>query len=131
MIALPSIRLTVTAFAYYMTIFLGTGILVVNPARFLLIIPLLTGTVLLGHAIKTANLDELGYAIMWLWAGALALVIVGAVSETVVQADVPPLAEVPVARVLGTFGLITILVAAYVRGIQRAPTEGSQSSTIT
>jgi len=130
MIALPSIRLTITALVYSTAISLGAGILVVNPARFLLIVPLLTSIVLLGHAIKTANFDELGYATMWLWAGVLALVIVGAVTETVLQADVSPLAEIPVARVLGTFSLIVILIAAYIRGIQRAPTEGSQSSTI-
>lgn len=131
MIALPSIRLIIPVFMYYTAISLGAGILVVNPARFLLIIPLLTSTVLLGHAIKTANLDELGYATMWLWAGVLALVVVGSVTEVVLQADVLPLAEIAVARVLATFSLIAILIAAYIRGIHRAPIEGSQSSTMT
>jgi len=128
MSALPSIRLTVAAFVYFTAISLGAGILVVNSARFLFILPLITGATLLGHAIKTANLNKLGYATMWLWAGVLALVVIGAVAEIVLRADVPPLAEIPVARVLGTFSLITIVVAAYVHGIQRATTEGSQRS---
>jgi len=130
-ISLPSIRLTVTAFVYLTAISLGAGILVVNPARFLLIVPLLTGTVLLGHAMKTGKLDELGHATMWLWAGVLALIVVGMVTEAVLQADVSPLAEIPVARVFGTFCLISLVVAAYIRGIQRAPTEESHSSAIT
>jgi hypothetical protein len=131
MSALPSIRLTVTAFVYFTAISLGAGILVVNSARFLLIVPLITGAILLGHAVKTANLNKLGYATMWLWAGVLGLVVIGAVAEIVLQADVPPLAEIPVVRVLDTFSLIAIVVAAYIHGIQRATIEGSQRSITT
>ena len=61
----------------------------------------------------------------------LALVVIGAVAEIVLQADVPPLAEVPVARVLGTFSLIAIIVAAYIHGIQRTTIEESQQSITT
>ena len=129
MSSLPSIRLIVAVFVYFAAISLGAGILMVNPARFLLIIPLLTGAVLLGHAVKTANLDELGYASMWLWAAVLALSVAGIVTEEfILQRDVSPLAEIPVTRVLGTFSLITILVAAYIRGVQTATQDGSQSS---
>lgn len=117
MSSLQSIRFIITVWVYFTTIVLGTGILVVNPARFLLIVPFITATVLIGHAKKTTNLDELGYATMWLWAGVLALVVIGAVAEIVLQADVPPLAKIPVARVLGTFSLIGIEVTAYIRGI--------------
>ena len=131
MSALPSIRLTVTAFVYFTAASLGAGILVVNPARFLLIVPLINGAVLLGHAVKTANLNKLRYATMWLWAGVLGLVVIGAVAEIVLQADVPPLAEIPVVRVLGTFSLIAIVVAAYIHGIQRATIGGSQRSITT
>jgi hypothetical protein len=129
--SLPSIRLIGTAFVYLTAIALGAGILVVNPARCLLIVPLTTGVVLLGHAVKTANLNKLRYATMWLWAGVLGLVVIGAVAEIVLQADVPPLAEIPVVRVLGTFSLIAIVVAAYIHGIQRATIEGSQRSITT
>jgi hypothetical protein len=85
--------------------------------------------VLLGHAVKTANLDTLGYATMWLWAGVLGLIVAGtATEEFVLQGDVSPVAEIPVVRVLGTFSLITILVGAYIRGVQTATHEGSQRS---
>ncbi|WP_071933146.1 hypothetical protein [Halodesulfurarchaeum formicicum] len=131
MSALPSIRLTVTAFVYFTAISLGAGILVVNPARFLLIVPLITGAILLGHAVKSAYLNKLGYATMWLWTGVLALVVIGAVAEIVLQADVLPLAEIPVARVLGTFSLIAIVVAAYIHEKQRATIEGGQRSITT
>jgi hypothetical protein len=129
MSSLPSIRLIVAAFVYFTAISLGAGILVVNPARFLLIVPLITGVVLLGNAIKTTNLDELGYATMWLWAAVLALSVAGMViEEFILQGDIAPLAEIPVARVLGTFSLITVLVAAYIRGIQTAAQKGTQAS---
>ena len=131
MSALPSIRLTIATFVYFTAISLGAGILVVNSARFLFILPVITGAILIGHAIKTTNLNKLGYATMWLWAGVLALVVIGAVAEIVLQSDVPPLAEIPVARVLSTFSLIAIVVTAYVRGIQRATVEGSQRSVTT
>jgi hypothetical protein len=121
MSSLPSIHLVVAAFVYFTAISLGAGILVVNPARFLLIIPLITGVVLLGHAIKTTNLDELGYATMWLWAAVLALSVAGTIAEEfILQGDVSPLAEISAARVLGTFSLITVLIAAYMCGIQTA-----------
>jgi len=129
MSSLPSIRLIVAAFVYFTAISLGAGILVVNPARFLLIVPLITGVVLLGNAIKTTNLDELGYATMSLWAAVLALSVAGMViEEFILQGDIAPLAEIPVARVLGTFSLITVLVAAYIRGIQTAAQKGTQAS---
>ena len=132
MSSLPSIRLIVTAFVYFTAISLGAGILVINPARFLFIVPLMTGAALLGHAVKTANLNKLGYAAMWLWAVVLALTVVGMITEEfIVRGDVSPLAELPVARVLGTFCLIAIIVAAYIRGIQRATPEGGQRLLIT
>ena len=129
MSSLPAIHLIVAAFVYFTAISLGAGILVVNPARFLLIVPLITGVVLLGHAVKTTNLDELGYATMWLWAAVLALSVAGTVTEEfILQGDVSPLAEIPVARILGTFSLITILVAVYTRSVRTATQEESQSS---
>ena len=129
MSALTSIRLIVTAVVYFTAISLGAGVLVVNTAPLLLTVPLLTGAVLFGHAVKTANLDELGYATMWLWAAVLALSVAGmAAEEFILQRDIAPLAEIPVARVLGTFSLITILVAAYMRGIQTATQKGNQVS---
>jgi hypothetical protein len=106
---------------YFTAITSGTGILVLNPARFPLVVPLITGTVLLGHAVKTTNLDELGYATMWVWAAVLALSAIGTTIETfIIQGEVAPLADIPGARVLGTFGLVSILVAAYSRGIRTA-----------
>lgn len=129
MSSLLSISLIVAAFVYFTAISLGAGILVVNPARFLLIVPLITGAVLLGHAVKTTNLDELGYATMWLWAAVLVLSVAGMIIEMFIfQGDVAPLAEIPVARVLGTFSLISILVAAYIRCIQTATQKENQAS---
>ncbi len=126
MSSLGLIRLIVAAFVYFTTISLGAGILVINPARFLLIIPLITGVALLGHAVKTTSLDELGYATMWLWAAVLALSVAGTITEEfMLQGDVAPLAEIPVARVLGTFSLITVLIASYMRGIQTAGERGT------
>jgi hypothetical protein len=129
MSALPSVRLIVTALVYFTAISLGAGVLVVNTAPFLLTVPLLTGAVLLGHAVKTTNLNELGYATMWLWGAVLALSVAGTVTEQfLLQGNVSPLAEIPVVRVLGTFSLITILVAAYMRGIQTATQKRTQVS---
>lgn len=132
MSALPSIRLIVTTVVYFTVISLGAGILVINTAPFLFTVPLLAGSVLLGHAIKTTNLDELGYATMCLWAAVLALGTAGMVTEEfILHRDVSPLAEIPVVRVLGTFSLITIPVVAYGRGVQTAAEEGDQSLVTT
>lgn len=121
MSSLPSIRLIITVSVYVTATTLGTGILVLNPPRFLLVVPLITGTALLGHAVKTTNLDELGYATMWVWAAVLAVSAIGTTIETfILQGEVAPLADIPSARVLGTFGLIGVLVAAYIRGIRTA-----------
>ncbi len=129
MISLHSIRLIVAAFVYCTAISLGAGILLTTPVRALLIIPLITGVVLLGHAIQTTNLDELGYATIWLWAAVLALSVAGTITEEfMIQGDVAPLAEISVARVLGTFSLITVLIAAYMRGIQTAAQKETRAS---
>jgi hypothetical protein len=125
-----SLHLTVTVLVYFTAISLGAGLFVVNTDRgLLLLVPVLVGAVLLGHAVKTAHLDELGYAIMWAWAGLLAVSVVGTVTEVfVLQGAVSPVAEPHVARVLGTFSFVTVLVVAYLRGVRTAPEGGSRWS---
>jgi hypothetical protein len=119
--ALRLIRLPLSILVYFAAITLGTGLLVIDPLRVLLIVPLLTCAVLLGHAVKTGHLDELGYATMGLWAAVLVLIVGGLTIEAVIfHRDMPPVVEIQVARVLGTVGLITILGSIYIRGVQRA-----------
>jgi len=122
MSAVRSPRFLFTALVYVTAIALGAGVFVVNQPRLLVVVPLATGGVLLGHAVKSGNLDALGRAIMWLWAVVLAVSVVGTVTEEfVLRGAVAPLVETPAVRVLGTFGLVAILVAAYVRGMRREP----------
>jgi|AntRauMinimDraft_4_1070384.scaffolds.fasta_scaffold06097_1 hypothetical protein len=117
--ALRSIRLTLSILVHFTALTLGAGPLVINPVRALLVVPILTGVVLLGHAVKTSHLDELGYGIVWLWVALLALTVGGVAIEAIIlRQDMPPLVEIPVARVLGTIGLIIILVTTYIRGVQ-------------
>lgn len=118
MSAVRSLRFLFTALVYVTAIALGAGVFVVNQPRLLVVVPLVTGGVLLGHAAKSGTLDELGRAIMWLWAAVLAISVVGTVTEAfVLYGAVAPLVEIPV-RVLGTFTLVAVLVAAYVRGVR-------------
>lgn len=115
---------------YFTAITLGVGVLVINPVRRLLVAPVLIGVAALGHAVKTAHLDELGYATMWLWLAVLALAVGGmAVEEFVLPRNVPPVVEIPVARVLGTLGLVTVLAATYVRGVRRARRSGGRRTS--
>ncbi|WP_089667490.1 hypothetical protein [Halobacterium jilantaiense] len=129
MAGLRSLRLVVTASVYFTAVSLGAGIFVVDPVRPLLFVPVCTGAVLLGHAVTTANLDELGYAIMGLWTGVLSLSVLGAVTDAFLsQRAVPPVVTLPAARVLGTVGLVAILVAAYVHRVRRdRPVEHQRS----
>lgn len=123
------IRRALSGLVYVTAITLGAGLLVVHPVRALLAVPILTGIVVLGHAVKTNQLDELGYATMWLWAAVLVLSAGWMVIEGGVLAhrNSPPVVEIPVARVLGTLGLLAVLVAAYVRGVQQAGRDERQS----
>lgn len=114
------LRLLLTGILYSAAIVLGAGILVVDPPRPLLGIPVLVGGGLIIHASKTAQLDELGYAIMGLWATLLALSVSTGIAETVLFSRTrAPVAEIPVAQVIGTFGLSIVLVSGYVYLIDR------------
>ncbi len=112
---------------YFTAITLGVGVLVIHPARRLLVAPVLTGVAAVGHAAKTAHLDELGYATMWLWLAVLALAVgVMAVEAFVLPRNLPPVVELPVARALGTLGLATVLATTYVRGVRSASRSGGR-----
>lgn len=110
---------------YFFAISLGAGVFVVNPPRVLLIMPILTGCLLLGHAVKTAHLDELGYATLWLWI-ALFFLQIGLqlgwlIWETIqVHREISPLVGFPEARFLGTVWLLAVLFISYIRGVKRA-----------
>lgn len=114
-------RLLLSVLVYFTALTFGTSLLVIDPVRVLFIVPLLTCVVLLGHAVKTRHLDELGYATMWLWAAVLTLIVGGLTVEAVIlHRDMPPVVEIQVARVLGTFGLIAVLVTIYIRTVKRS-----------
>ncbi|AGB33788.1 hypothetical protein C488_08557 [Natrinema pellirubrum DSM 15624] len=119
---LQSVRHLFSIFVYFTAITYGIGILVVSPTRSLLIVPIMTGIGLLSHAVKTTHLDELGYAIMWLWFAVLALVGGGLMIDefVLVHREIPPVAESSMARVLGTLGLVVVLITVYVHSVQRA-----------
>jgi hypothetical protein len=119
--ALHRLRLLISVFIYFVATTLGTGVLVVNPVRILLIVPVLTVVALLAHAVGTSNLNQFGHAALWLWSVILILTVCGLTVEHVVIAqNVPPLAGIPVVRLCGTLGLIAVLVIDYIRGIQGA-----------
>ena len=120
MSTLRSVRWLCSILVYFTAITYGTGIFVVRPARPLLVVPVLTGGVLLSHAVATTQLDAVGDATMWLWTVVLALVGGGLVAEEFVHRDIPPIVDIPVARTFGTLGLIAALITAYVRNVQRA-----------
>ena len=109
-----SIRIAVTILVYAFAVVLGGSVLVPDPTDPLLVVPVLGGGVLIVHALWTTHLDELGYAILWLWAAVLAMSVGAVVVETaVVTGELPPIASVPTARVVGTLGLTAVLTAVY------------------
>jgi hypothetical protein len=118
--AVPSIRRCLSVLVYFAAISLGAGLLVADPTRPLLVVPVSVAVVLLVRALTTATLDELGHATMWLWVAIFALSVGGGLFESFVvgQHDVPSLAEVPAARTVGTFGLSTVLVAVYAHTVR-------------
>ncbi|KAB1197067.1 MULTISPECIES: hypothetical protein [Haloferax] len=119
--ALHQLRPLLSVFVYFVAATLGTGVLVVNPVRTLLVVPLLTVVVLLGHAVKTTHLVQFGHATLWLWGTILTLIICGlTVERFVIHQNTPALVEIPVVRFFGTLGLIAVLVIGYMRGIQGA-----------
>ncbi|QDX41130.1 hypothetical protein [Salarchaeum sp. JOR-1] len=106
---------------YFAALTLGSSILVVNPVRPLVVVPLLSVVVLLGHAVKTNHLDQIGYATMWLWVFVLGLSVGGlAVEAVLVHREIQPLVDIPVARVLGTVVLLAVPVTSYLRGVQKS-----------
>lgn len=127
-----SVRRLFSLLVYLNAASIGTGLFVLTPARPLVIVPLVTVGVLLSHAVKTAELDALGYAILWLWAAILALFVGSVVIEQLILShrDIRPLAEIPAVRVVGTGGLLTVLVTAYIRGVRGASQEGQQDTLV-
>ena len=114
------LRRLLTGSMYSAAIVLGAGILVVDPPSPLLGIPVLVGGSLIIHASNTAHLDELGYAIMGLWATLLALSVGTGIAETVLFSRTrAPIAESPAAEGIGTLGLTIVLVGGYVYLIDR------------
>ena len=123
-----SARRLVALVVYLTTFTLGAGLFVVDPVRVLLAVPVLVGVVVLGHAVKTSHLDAVGVAILWLWGAVLALIVGGAVVSTAfLHRDVPPLVELPVARVVGTVALVAVPLAVYLRRVRRDRRETGSS----
>lgn len=107
-------RDALTVLVYSVTVFLGSVLFVPDPTSLLVFLPVIVGSALLVHALRTANLDELGYAIIGLW---LAILLLsggtGVVDTFVVGGQLAPLTAIPATRVLGTVGLLTVLVGTY------------------
>ena len=123
-----SLRRLVSLLVYFTAFTLGTSLFVIDPVRVLLVVPLLTGVVLLGHAAKTGHLDEVGYAVVWLWGAVFALSVGGLVVEIfLLYRDIPALVDIPVARILGTVMLTAVPVTVYLRGVQRTRRERGSS----
>ena len=120
---LQIIRRVFSVLVYFIAISLGAGVFVVNPPRVILVAPVLTGCLLLGHAVKTTHLEELGYATMWLWVALLflqvSLQLGWLIWETnLVHREIPPLVGFPEIRFLGTIWLLAVLLTSYIRGVQ-------------
>ncbi|MCD2200940.1 hypothetical protein LPA44_13705 [Halobacterium sp. KA-4] len=126
-----SIKLILLTLVYFWALTLGAGLLVVSPVRVFLIVPTLAALGLLGHAVIKDHLDELGYAIMWLWATILALIVGELIVETfILKRDIPPLVELPIPRTLGTVGLVVVLVTTYTLCVQRS-TQAEERDAVT
>ncbi|WP_323677243.1 hypothetical protein [Halorubellus sp. PRR65] len=114
------LRRLLTGIIYSAAIVLGAGILVADPTSPLLGIPVLVGGGLIIHALNTAHLDELGYAIMGLWATLLVLSVSTGIAKTFLFSRThAPIAEIPAAQVIGTLGLTIVLVGSYVYLLDR------------
>jgi hypothetical protein len=123
MTALQNIRRVVSVLVYFIAISLGAGVFVANPPRVLLMVPILTSCLLLGHAVKTNHLEELGYATMWLWAALLFLQVSLQLGWLIwgtilVHREISPLVGFPEIRFLGTIWLLAVLLTSYIRGVQ-------------
>jgi hypothetical protein len=123
MVTWTSGRSLLVAALYGSVLFLGTSLFVPNHTDPLVGIPMLCGSGLVVHAWKTNRLDELGYAVIGLWA----MILVVSVSLGLARAFLDTGGEIPVAtgRLVGTIGLTGVLVGGYALAIRRTSDDGS------
>lgn len=95
---------------YFVTIVMGVGFGLLDSASVLLVVPALVGYALIVHALQTGHLDELGHAVMWLWAAVLCI------SATLIIAGGLGLGSAfpPVVATLGEVALTVLLMAVLV-----------------
>lgn len=110
-----SLRVALTVFVYVVAVVLGGSLFVPDPTSPWIVLPPLAAGILVVHAVKTAHLDELGYAIAGMWATLLAISIGAVVVGALVSGGrgFPALVEVPFASAVGTVGVTIVLVATY------------------
>ena len=110
-----AIRTLLTVLVYGFCISLGSTLLLPNPTDPLLAVPLGSGTLLLGHALHTGRLDELGTAIVGLWASLLlATVALGVASEFMF----PVGGQVELAGPATALGVTLVLVGGYALSVR-------------
>ncbi|WP_049971348.1 hypothetical protein [Haladaptatus cibarius] len=98
-----------TIVVYAVFIYVGGTLFVPTPTHALLAIPLVCGSFLILHAVQTAQLDELGYAIMGLYATLLVVSVSLGIVETVMGSDVSS----HLGGAVGTLSLSAVFVGWY------------------
>lgn len=106
-----TIRTVLTVLVYGFALVAGTSLLAPDPTDPLLAVPAMSGAVSLGHALYADTLDELGYAIVGLWATLLLVSVCLGLVSTFVLSDGR---EVALAGPVWVVGATVVLVGGYV-----------------
>ena len=115
-----SLRTVVAVAVYWSAIALGGSVLLPDPTSPLVAVPVVGGGAVVAHAARTDRLVPLGYAVGTMWLALLALSVGTGVVDVVAPpaGEIAPLADYPGIAAIGTVGLLTVLVLAYVAFIR-------------
>jgi hypothetical protein len=124
------LRTVVAVTVYWTAIALGGSVLLPDPTRPLVAIPVLGGAVVVAHAMRAGRLVELGYAVGTLWVAVLVLSVGTGAVDVVAgpERGIAPLADSPTIAAVGTVGLFGVLVAAYTAFVRRSKGPGDVGS---
>ncbi|OYR39740.1 hypothetical protein DJ82_03390 [Halorubrum sp. Ib24] len=130
MSVLDWLRTVVAVAVYWTAIALGGSVLLPDPTRPLVAIPVIGGAVVVAHAVRADRLVELGYAVGTLWIAVLVLSVGTGVVDVVAapEGEIAPLADFPAIAAVGTVGLFGILVAAYAAFVSRSTARDAAAS---
>lgn len=112
------IRVLLAVLVYGTAISIGGALFVSDPTDPILVVPVGGGLAVIAHAVRTAQLDEVGYAVGGMWATIL-VVSVGVGVVEMVALSGRSLASDSV-DVLGAVVVTTVLIVGYVVALKRA-----------